>query len=124
MLLGAAAACADDAAGDRRARGRRSRDPAAEASYQAALARVTQHREVYSELDTKFFCAATYQSADFREARVRRQASFQMWPEEKLEQALARERAEAAQTYEVVLRGPPGRPALRRLRHPEHASGG
>src|SRR5262249_36131083 len=46
--------------------------------------------------------AATYQSADFREARVRRQAMFQTWPEGKLEAALAQERSEAAQVHEVV----------------------
>jgi len=77
-------------------------DSKAEAAYRESLERVTQHREVYSGLDTKFFSAATYQSADFREARVRRLASFQMWPEQKLEQALARERAEASQTHDVV----------------------
>lgn len=101
VLLGAAAACAatPPEIGEP---GAKVSDPKAEDSYQAALARVTQHREVYSALDTKFFCAGTYQSADFREARVRRQATFQMWPGEKLDQALARERAEAAQTYEVV----------------------
>ncbi len=78
-------------------------DSRAEASYQAALNRVTEHREVYSGLDTQLYCAATYQSPEFREARVRRQAQFQTWPEAKLEQALARERAEATQGHEVVL---------------------
>ncbi|HEY1907546.1 MAG TPA: hypothetical protein VGG91_15980 [Myxococcaceae bacterium] len=77
-------------------------DPKAEAQYQAALSRVTQHREVYSGIDTQLFTAATYQSADFREARTRRQAAFQTWPEPKLEDALARESAEAAQVHEVV----------------------
>ena len=77
-------------------------DPRAEASYRAVLDYVTQHREVYSGLDTRLYSVATYQSADFREARVRRQAIFQTWPEQKLEQELARERAEAQQTHEVV----------------------
>jgi len=77
-------------------------DPRAEASYRIVLDYVTQHREVYSGLDTRFYSAATYQSADFREARVRRQAAFQTWPEPKLEQELARERAEAQETHEVV----------------------
>jgi hypothetical protein len=77
-------------------------DRKAEASYQAALARFTEHREVYSGIDTQLFTAATYQSADFRDARVRRQALFQTWPEPKLDDALARERAEAAQVHEVV----------------------
>lgn len=77
-------------------------DAKAEASYQTALARVTEHREVYSGIDTQLYCAATYQSAEFREARTRRQAMFQTWPEPKLEDALARERADAAQVHEVV----------------------
>jgi hypothetical protein len=77
-------------------------DARAEASYQAALARVTEHREVYSGIDTQLFTAATYQSVDFREARTRRQAMFQTWPEPKLEDALARERADAAQVHELV----------------------
>ena len=77
-------------------------DRSAEASYQAALSRVTEHREVYTGIDTQLFTAATYQSADFREARTRRQAIFQTWPEPKLEDAIARERADAAQVHEVV----------------------
>ena len=77
-------------------------DPKAEQSYQATLARVTEHREVYSGLDTRLYCAATYQSPEFREARVRRQALFQTWPEGRLDDALARERAEAAQAHELV----------------------
>ena len=77
-------------------------DRAAEASYQAALSRVTEHREVYTGIDTQLFTAATYQSVDFREARTRRQAMFQTWPQPKLEDALARERADAAQVHEVV----------------------
>ena len=77
-------------------------DQRAEASYQAVLARNTEHREVYSGIDTQRCTAATYQCADFRDARVRRQALFQTWPEPKLEDALARERAEAAQVHELV----------------------
>jgi len=78
-------------------------DPRAEASYRAALEKATQHREVYSALDTQLYCAATYQSPEFREARVRRQALFQTWPQAKLDQALASERAEATQGHDVVL---------------------
>jgi hypothetical protein len=77
-------------------------DRQAEARYQAALRKVTEHREVYSGIDTQLFTAATYQSADFREERVRRQAAFQTWPEPKLEDGIARERADAAQVHEVV----------------------
>ena len=77
-------------------------DPNAEASYQAALSRVTEHREVYTGIDTQLFTAATYQSVDFREARTRRQAMFQTWPEPKLDAALARERVDAGQVHELV----------------------
>ena len=77
-------------------------DARAEQSYRAALARVTEHREVYSGLDTRLYCAATYQSPEFREARTRRQAMFQTWTEAKLDDALARERTDAAQVHEVV----------------------
>ena len=77
-------------------------DRRAEASYQAALSKVTEHREVYTGIDTQLFTAATYQSVDFREARTRRQAMFQTWPEPKLEDALARERVDAAQVHELV----------------------
>jgi hypothetical protein len=77
-------------------------DRSAEASYQAALSRVTEHREVYRDIDTQLFTAATYQSVDFREARTRRQAMFQTWPEPKIDAALARERADAAQVHEFV----------------------
>ena len=82
--------------------GARVPDPSAEASYQAALSRVTEHREVYTGIDTQLFTAATYQSVDFREARTRRQAMFQTWPEAKLNAAVAQERAEAAQVHELV----------------------
>jgi hypothetical protein len=78
-------------------------DRRAEAQYRAVLERVSDHREVYDGLDTRLFAAATYQSVEFREARVRRQAQFQTWPEPKLDQALVRERAEAAQAHDVVL---------------------
>ncbi len=118
VLLGAAVACATTPP-EIGEPGAKVSDSTAEASYQAALNRVTQHREVYSELDTKFFCAATYQSADFREARVRRQATFQMWPGD---EARPDDRPRAGRGRPDVRgrpRHPPGGPALRRLRHPE-----
>ncbi|HVP59577.1 MAG TPA: hypothetical protein VMT11_03415 [Myxococcaceae bacterium] len=77
-------------------------DAKAEARYQTALARATEHREVYAGLDTRLYCAATYQSPEFREARVRRQALFQSWPEAKLDETLAREHAAAAESHELV----------------------
>ena len=73
-----------------------------EAAYRAVLARFTDHREVYAGVETQLFTGATYQSAAFREARVRRKAAFQLWPPGQLEQALAQEQGEAAQFHEVV----------------------
>jgi hypothetical protein len=77
-------------------------DAQAESAYRAVMERFTDHREVYSGVETQLFTGATYQSLAFREARVRRKASFQLWPPGQLEQALALERAEAAQAHEVI----------------------
>jgi hypothetical protein len=77
-------------------------DPKAEEAYRAVLDRFSDHREVYSGLDTEIFAAATYQSLAFRDARVRRKATFQVWPQDKVQHELAQERVDAAQAYEVV----------------------
>jgi hypothetical protein len=77
-------------------------DPKAEEAYRAVLDRFSDHREVYSGLDTQVFAAATYQSLAFRDARVRRKATFQVWPQDKVQHELALERVDAAQAYEVV----------------------
>jgi hypothetical protein len=77
-------------------------DSKEEAAYRALLARFTDRREVYAGVETQLFTGATYQSAVFREARVRRKAAFQLWPPGALEQALAQEKGEAAQFHEVI----------------------
>jgi len=99
LLLGVACAATPPLIGEP---GAELPDPKAEASYQAALDRATEHREIYAGLDTRYFIAATFQSPEFREARVRRQARFQSWTQERLDEQLARERADAAQVHEVV----------------------
>jgi hypothetical protein len=76
-------------------------DPKAEEAYKAVLDRFSDHREVYSGFNTEVFAAATYQSLAFRDARVRRKATFQVWPQEKVQHELALERLDAAQAYEV-----------------------
>ena len=53
-------------------------------------------------METQLFAGATYQSVEFREARLRRKAAFQLWPPGQLEQALSQEKGEAAQFHEVV----------------------
>jgi hypothetical protein len=86
-------------------------DSKAENAYRAVLDRFTDRREVYDGVETQLFTGATYQSAAFREARVRRKAAFQLWPEGQLEQAQTQEKGEAAQFHEVVfgVRLPDGR---------------
>ena len=77
-------------------------DLQAESAYQAVMKRFSDHREIYSGVETRIFAGATYQSVAFRDARVRRKATFQLWPAGQLEQALAQERSEAAQAHEVI----------------------
>lgn len=76
---------------------------AAEREYQAVVARYSDHRELYDRFDTRFFCAATFQSVPFRVARVRRAADFRRLPAAEVEQQLAAERAAAAAAHEVFL---------------------
>lgn len=71
-----------------------------EAAYQTVLARYSEHQEIYQGFDTQLFSVATYQSAVFREARVRRQDEFLHWTPDVLASELAREQAENAQYVE------------------------
>jgi hypothetical protein len=71
-----------------------------EAAYQAVRAHYSEHPEIYQGFDTQLFSAATYQSAAFREARIRRQAEFLHWTPDVLARELAREQAENAQWVE------------------------
>jgi hypothetical protein len=68
-----------------------------EQKYQAIFARYSDHSEVYHGMDTEMFAAATFETMPFREARVRRQALFQVWPEQKLAAELAQQQTEASQ---------------------------
>jgi hypothetical protein len=76
-------------------------DDRAEADYQGVLDRYSQRAEIYAGMmrgeDTRMFCAATYQSAQFREARVRREAAFRVEPAAEVDKKLEQERAEADQ---------------------------
>jgi hypothetical protein len=78
-------------------------NPFEERAYLEVLERYTGHGEVYSQLDTHLFAAATYQSLRFREARARREAQFQALSTEQLQGKLAKESADAAQTIELTL---------------------
>lgn len=78
-------------------------DEQAEQAYRSVLAKYSGRKEIYDGFDTRVFAGATLQTPAFREARVRRQARFQVLPENKVEQLLAEERAEAAQVHEFFL---------------------
>lgn len=71
-----------------------------EQAYQEILEKYSDRAEVYDGFDTRIFAAATFQSAEFREARVQRRAEFQFLPKPRVEELLAAERAEEAQFNE------------------------
>jgi hypothetical protein len=78
-------------------------DEQAEQAYQSILEKYSGRKEIYDGFDTRVFAGATLQTPAFREARVRRRAAFQVLPENKVEQLLAEERAEAGQVHEFFL---------------------
>ncbi|MCP3145250.1 hypothetical protein [Pyxidicoccus xibeiensis] len=78
-------------------------DEQAEQAYRNLLEKYSGREEIYDGFDTRVFAGATLQTLEFREARVRRQAAFQVLPANKVEQLLAEERAEAAQVHEFFL---------------------
>ena len=79
------------------------RDERQEQAYQDLLARYTERAELYSGFDTLLFVAATFQTPAFRDARLRREATFRSLPEEKLQQQLAQEMGEAARSHEFFM---------------------
>ena len=81
-------------------RGPQASSDAAEAAYEVTLAKFSDRGEAYDQLDTRIFCAATYQSWAFREARVQRIASFQSRPAEQVLNTLEQERSAFDGYYE------------------------
>ncbi|WP_408889909.1 hypothetical protein VZQ01_35340 [Myxococcus faecalis] len=79
------------------------KDENAESRYRALLAKYTGHQEIYDGFDTRLFAGATLQTWTFREARVKRQAAFQVLPDAKVAELLAEERAESSQVHEFFL---------------------
>lgn len=67
-------------------------DVDAERAYQAVLEKHTSGKGVYDNLDTKLFFQATWQSAAFAEARIRREGLFKAWPAAELDKKLSEER--------------------------------
>ncbi|AGC46369.1 hypothetical protein MYSTI_05082 [Myxococcus stipitatus DSM 14675] len=78
-------------------------DEGAEEAYRALLDKYSANQEIYDGFDTRLFAGVTLQTQTFREARVRRQAAFQVLPPPKVEQLLAEERTEAGQVHEFFL---------------------
>ncbi|KFE66390.1 hypothetical protein [Hyalangium minutum] len=78
-------------------------DRRAEQAYQELLAKYSDRAEIYDGFDTRLFAGATFQSLEFREARVRRQSQFQILPKPRVEEMLAKEHTEEAQFNEFHL---------------------
>lgn len=78
-------------------------DRRAEKEYQETLDKYSDRAEIYDGFDTRLFAGATFQSLEFREARVRRQAEFQVLPKLRVEELLGQERTEEAQYNEFHL---------------------
>jgi hypothetical protein len=78
-------------------------DVEAERAYTRVLERYSDRGEIYAVFDTRLFAGATLQTPAFREARVRRQAAFEVLPPAKVEALLAEERAQAAAAHEFFL---------------------
>ncbi len=79
------------------------KDERQELGYQEVLEKYTARAELYSGFDTVLFAAATLQTQAFREARVRREATFKTLTQERVQEILTREMAEAAATNEFFL---------------------
>lgn len=75
-------------------KGRSAEDTADERKYRQVLEQYTDEAQVYAQLDTRAFIGATFQSWEFRDARVRRVVAFQKAPEAVLQERLAKERSE------------------------------
>lgn len=79
------------------------RDLEAERAYVKTLERYSDRGEIYALFDTRLFAGATLQTPAFREARVRRQAAFEVLPPAKVDALLAEELAQAATAHELFL---------------------
>jgi hypothetical protein len=79
------------------------RDLEAERAYTKTLERYSDRGEIYALFDTRLFAGATLQTPAFREARVRRQAAFELLPPAKVDALLQEEMAQAAEAHELFL---------------------
>jgi hypothetical protein len=79
-------------------------DYASEEKYLALLDHYTGKAEIYSGFDTQLFAGVTYQTWEFREARVKRLALFRSMTPDEIASLLTRERAEY-EKYNVFVLG-------------------
>ncbi len=79
------------------------RDLDAERAYRETLERYSDRGEIYALFDTRLFAGATLQTLAFREARLKRQAAFELLPPVKVDALRAEEQAQAAEAHEVFL---------------------
>lgn len=79
------------------------KDPADENRWQQTLERYTDHKAIYDGLDSRLFAAATWQSPQLVDARVRRECDFRGLPESATRARLAAEQSRLAAVTEVHL---------------------
>jgi hypothetical protein len=75
-------------------------DPGQEKQYQERVDRFSRNAEIYNQLRTRVFAAATYQSWQFRQARVEREGTFKALPRAEVDAQLAEERTQFEQSHE------------------------
>jgi hypothetical protein len=78
-------------------------DDAREAAWQETLTKYSDRAQIYDGLDTRLFCAGTWQSPFFADARVTRLAEFQRVPPDTIPGLIEAERARLANATEVFL---------------------
>jgi hypothetical protein len=78
-------------------------DPAMESAYQQTLERYTRSQGIFDFFDTRLFVHATWESAPFVEARVKRYARFRALPAEEERAALEAERQRLKDVVEFHL---------------------
>lgn len=76
-------------------------DAAAEKTYRVLFESVSDHKAIYDGFDTRLFVAATLETPEFVDARVRRQGIFRRWTPAQLDEALTSERTRLDSFTEV-----------------------
>ncbi|PTL76156.1 hypothetical protein [Vitiosangium sp. GDMCC 1.1324] len=79
------------------------KDERQELAYQQVMERFSDRDELYTGFDTVLFAAATLQTQPFREARLHRAAVFKSLTQERVQELITQEMAEAVKTHEFFL---------------------